>query len=453
MSLHARRPLLKIGQLLFQLLQPLLRRGVALLLQGRPFDLELFDPAFHLVDLHRHRVDLDPQARCGLVDQVDRLVGKEPPGDVPVREDGRCHQRRVLDPNAVVDLVSLLQPPEDGDGVRGAGLADEDRLEPALQGRVLLHVLAIFVERGGPDGPELAASQHRLQHVAGVDRAFRSAGTDHRVELVDERDDLAGALGDLAKNGLEPLLELSAVLGPGDQRADVEGHHPLVLEPLGNVPGHDALGQPLDDGGLAHARLADQDGVVLRSSRQDLDDPADLVVTPDDRIELPLSREIGEVATVALEGLVLLLRVLIGHPLPPADLHQRRKHLLAGDPRLLQEPGHIGGAFQQGQEEMLGRNVLVRECRGLREGTLQDVARPRGQVRLLLSRPRVDLGDSGQQLVRSIPQGARRLPELLKKRVHHALGVREQCEQDVRGLDLLLVAIGRQHLRGLQGFL
>ena len=46
----------------------------------------------------------------------------------------------------------------------------------------------------------------------------------------------------------------------------------LVLEPLGHVAANDALGQPFDDGGLAHARLADQHGVVLGAPRQDLDD-------------------------------------------------------------------------------------------------------------------------------------------------------------------------------------
>ena len=52
-------------------------------------------------------------------------------------------------------------------------------------------------------------------------------------------------------------------LAPGDQRAQVEGDELLVLERLRHVAGDDALGQPFDDGGLAHAGLADEDGVVL----------------------------------------------------------------------------------------------------------------------------------------------------------------------------------------------
>ena len=53
---------------------------------------------------------------------------------------------------------------------------------------------------------------------------------------------------------LQAILELAAVLGAGDQRAEVERQDPLVLEPLGHVAGGDALRDALDDGGLADAR-------------------------------------------------------------------------------------------------------------------------------------------------------------------------------------------------------
>ncbi len=80
--------------------------------------------------------------------------------------------------------------------------------------------------------------------------------------------------------------------------------HALVLEAFGHVAAHDALGQPLDDGGLADARLADQHRVVLGAAREHLDDAADLVVAADDRVELALRGELGEVAAVALQRLV-----------------------------------------------------------------------------------------------------------------------------------------------------
>ena len=73
---------------------------------------------------------------------------------------------------------------------------------------------------------------------------------------------------------------------PGDERADVEGQDALVEQGLGDVAGDDPMGQALGDRGLADARLADERRVVLRPARQDLDDPLDLLLAADDRIEL-----------------------------------------------------------------------------------------------------------------------------------------------------------------------
>jgi hypothetical protein len=42
------------------------------------------------------------------------------------------------------------------------------------------------------------------------------------VDLVDEDDDLAGRLLDLAQQPADALLELAAVLRPGDEAAEVD---------------------------------------------------------------------------------------------------------------------------------------------------------------------------------------------------------------------------------------
>ena len=111
----------------------------------------------------------------------------------------------------------------------------------------------------------------------------------------------------LLQDGLQPLLELAAVLRAGDQRAHVEGEQLLVLEALGHVAVDDAQGEALDDGGLADARLADQDGVVLGAAGEHLDGAADLLVAADDRIELALGGGGRQVAGVALQCVIGLL--------------------------------------------------------------------------------------------------------------------------------------------------
>ncbi len=235
--LHLGRLRLQLRQLVLERGQPLLRRAVGLLGQGHLLDLELEDAPVDDVDLGRQRVDLDAQLARSLVHEVDGLVGQEAAGEVAVGEDGRADERGVLDAHAVVHLVALLQAAEDGDGVLHRRLADVHLLEAALERRVLLDVLAVLVERGGADHAQLAAGQHRLDHVAGVHRAFGRAGTDDRVQLVDERDDLAGRVRDLLEDGLQPLLELASVLGAGQHAADVQSAtRRLPFNPSGTSP-------------------------------------------------------------------------------------------------------------------------------------------------------------------------------------------------------------------------
>ena len=97
-------------------------------------------------------------------------------------------------------------------------------------------------------------------------------------------------LGDFLEDGLQALLELAAVLGAGDQRAQVERDDALVLQALGHVAAHDALRQAFDDRRLADARLADQHRVVLGPPREHLDDAPNLLVATDDRVELARAR-------------------------------------------------------------------------------------------------------------------------------------------------------------------
>ena len=103
-------------------------------------------------------------------------------------------------------------------------LVHEHRLEAPLQRGVLLDVLAVLVERGGADGVQLTAREHRLEQVGGVHGALGGARADDRVQLVDEQDDLALGVLDLLEHGLEALLELAPVLGARDERAQVERH-------------------------------------------------------------------------------------------------------------------------------------------------------------------------------------------------------------------------------------
>ena len=189
----------------------------------------------------------------------------------------------------MVDFVALLEAPKDRDRVLDRRLIHQDFLEAPLERGVLLDVLAVFIERGGADAVQLAARERGLQHVAGVHRALGLAGAHHGVQLVDEQDDLAFLFREVVQDAFQALLELAAKLCAGDQGAHVEREDALVLEPLGHLAVDDALGEALDDRGLADAGLADQDRIVLGAPLQHLHRAANLVVAADHRVELALA--------------------------------------------------------------------------------------------------------------------------------------------------------------------
>ena len=180
---------LELRQLLVEALQAVLRARIVFLLQRLVLDLAADDLAVDGIELLGLGIDLHAQARRGLVDEVDRLVGKEAIGDVAVRQGRRGDERRVLDAHAVVQLVFLLEAAQDRDRVLDRRLGDEDRLEAPGERRVLLDMLSVFVERGRADAMQLAARQRRLQEVRRIHRAIGLAGADERVHLVDEEDD------------------------------------------------------------------------------------------------------------------------------------------------------------------------------------------------------------------------------------------------------------------------
>ena len=301
----------EIGRLLLQRassFSSLFRRSfepaIGFLLQRLLLDLQPHDLAVDRVELFRLGVDLHLQPRRRLVDQVDRLVGQEAVGDVAMRQRRRGDDRGVGDAHAVMLLVLVLQAAQDRDRVLDARLVDEDRLEAPRQRRVLLDMLAVFVERGGADAMQLAARQRRLEQVGGVHRAFGLAGADERVHLVDEQDDAAARRRHFLQHRLQPLLELAAVFRAGDQRAHVEREQLLVLQALRHVAVDDALRQAFDDRGLADARLADQHRIVLGAAGQHLDGAADFLVAADHRIELAVARGLGEIAGIFLQRVI-----------------------------------------------------------------------------------------------------------------------------------------------------
>ena len=124
------------------------------------------------------------------------------------------------------------------------------------------------------------------------------------MHFVNEQDDVA-VTADFLNNALDSLLEFTAVLGARDHAGYVQCQKALIPDGKRHTAADDFLRKPFDDRRLADARLADQAGIVLVASRQDLDHTLHFLLTADHRVEFSLSCFLREVPRILLEHALL----------------------------------------------------------------------------------------------------------------------------------------------------
>ncbi len=438
--------LFQIGELGLKPHQPVGRGDIRFLLQRFALDLQLHDAAIEFVELFRLGIDLHAQARSRLIHQVDRLVGQKAVGDVAVRQRGGRNQSRIRDADLVVLLVLLFQAAQDRDRVLDCRLFDDDRLETTGERRVLLDMLAVFVERGRADAMQLAARKRRLQQVRGIHRAITLAGTDERVHLVDEQDDLAVLGLHLVEHALQPLFELAAIFRAGNQSAHVERHQLLVLQRLRHVAIDDAQRQAFGDRRLADAGFTDENGVVLGAAREHLDGATDFVVAADHGIEPAIAGFRREVAGEFLQRVEALFGIGAVGRATLADFvddlverHRRHAGILQRD---------RGGRFhRQRLQKTLDRDEAVAGLLRCLFGGRENLGKRCGKIDLAVA-----AGNLRQLVKGGIVCKAGRLgvaAGTLDQRRRHALVVVEQHFQHMLGRELLVTLSQRIGLRRL----
>mmetsp|Transcript_74058 Transcript_74058/g.176592 ORF Transcript_74058/g.176592 Transcript_74058/m.176592 type:complete len:333 (+) Transcript_74058:1346-2344(+) len=331
---------------------------ILLFAQGLHLDFQVLPTSLQGVNGLGLRGELHPDLAAGLVQQVHRLVRQKPGGDVAVRELSCRHQRGVLDAHPVVRRITLLEPSQDSNGRLHRRLVHEHLLKSTLQGGILLNVLAVLVHGGGPNTAQLPPCQHGLQEVCCVHGPVGLASTDQQVRLVDEEHDTALGIFDLLKHCLEPLLELSAVLGAADQGPNVQRDHAAGLQSLRHVSDDHTLREALHDSRLPHTWIPHEDGVVLGAPCQHLHHPPDLLVPADHRVQAPVLGIRHEVTPVLGERLKVLVPRLAVHFLGASQVLHRLLHQRDAVARRAQD---LLDCFllQQGQEEIWQAHVAA----------------------------------------------------------------------------------------------
>src|ERR1700688_2183485 len=90
----------------------------------------------------------------------------------------------------------------------------------------------------------------------------------------------------------------------------------FIAQQFRHLASRDFLSQPFDDGGLSNPCFTDQDWVVFGAPAEDLNHAFNLVLATDDRIQLALFRQLGQIAAERAQGgrldifLIALLRGL-----------------------------------------------------------------------------------------------------------------------------------------------
>ena len=178
-----------------------------------------------------------------------------------------------------------------------------DGLEPARQGAILFDVAAQLFVGGGADAADTPARQEWLEQIRRVHAPARNCTRAHDgVQFVDEDDGVFLFL-DGAQDRLETLLEIAAVARARQERAHVDGENRGPAQGHRRLARFDPRGHAFDDGGLAHARVADEQGIVLPPPGQHVQRTFDLLVAADERVDLALARAFVQVHGVDRQGI------------------------------------------------------------------------------------------------------------------------------------------------------
>ena len=223
----------------------------------------------------------------------------------------------------------------------------------------------------------------------------------------------------------------------------------LVFQRLGHITAHNALRQPFDNGGLTDTWLTNQDRVVLGTAAEHLNDTSNLFISPNHRIEFPLSRQLGQIATIFFQGLVGAFWILIGDALCAANGGKGLQHILMREPGCSQYTRRgLVTHIEQGEQQMLNAEVFVMELPHLTPGCfehLTQAGRNAGFASAIDARHALDLFLDDLLSRCQIP------PDLRDDLLDHATFLIQKGGQQMCRFDLAMIRVLCKLIRRTQG--
>ena len=143
------------------------------------------------------------------------------------------------------------------------------------------------------------------------------------MNLINIQNNLALALNHLLNYPLQALLKLTLILGTRNKCTHIKRINKLVLKILRHITMHNPLRKPLRNSRLTNARLTHKNRIVLGPAAEDLQHPANLLITAYHRIKFPLSGQIHQIHSIALQcPLLPVLLIVTVHFKPPFKIQQ-----------------------------------------------------------------------------------------------------------------------------------
>ena len=304
-QLQCRQLVTHLGKIGFHLCQLLIVDGFA--------GAGVFQGAFALLQLGQLAAGLNAAADLGMaqiaagagfVQKVNGLIRQISIGDIALGKAYRGGQHIAGHLHAVVLFIVALDALHHGQRIAHAGLFHLNGLEAAFQRLIFFNEFAVFVKGGGADHLNFAAGKSRLHNVARIHSAFAVTRSRDVVNLVNKQNNVAVS-AHFAQKALHALFKLPAELRACHQRRKVQQVDFLVFQAGGHIPGCNALGNALGNGGFAHTGFTDQAGVVFLAAAQDLNGAVNFTVAADHIVQLACLGLGGKVVAVVIQKFAL----------------------------------------------------------------------------------------------------------------------------------------------------
>ena len=208
------------------------------------------------------------------------------------------------------DFISLFESSQDRDRILNGWLIYQNRLETTLQGCILLNILTILIQCCCADTVQFASGKHRLKHISCIHRTVCLTGSDDRMKLINEKNDLSVTIFHFFKNCFQTFLEFTTILRSCYQCSHIQRKDCLIFQAFRHISADDSLCKPFYNRSLTYTRFTDQHRVILCLTGQDTNHITDLFITSDDRIQFLVSCFLNKILAVFIQCIISCFRIV-----------------------------------------------------------------------------------------------------------------------------------------------